>query len=337
MVNKETLAERVHCFADSKVLIIGDIMIDEYLMGSADRISPEAPVPVVHVSSDRHVLGGAGNVAKNVRTLGGVPKIITVSGTGMGADLLNALLDSEGIEHDIQQIGTRKTTRKTRILASNQQMIRIDREDTATIQGETLDQLMARVENCISEYEVVIVSDYGKGVVSKEFMERLSFLSDAQENRPKIFVDPKTPNFRLYQNVFILTPNAKETSEGANLPVGTREEILEAGREIFRLLDCDKLLTTLGPLGMALFDDEDTVWHVPTMAQEVFDVTGAGDTVIATAALAVASGCSLIDSCVLANYAAGVVVGHVGAASVTPDQLIETIQSLPLPPVEKWT
>lgn len=337
MVDKDTLAGRVKGFAESKVLIIGDIMIDEYLMGSAERISPEAPVPVVHVNSDRHVLGGAGNVAKNVRTLGGAPKIITVSGAGMGADLLNALLDSEGIDHDILQIGTRKTTRKTRILASSQQMIRIDREDTSIISGEDLDELLTHVESCIAEYEVIIVSDYGKGLVSKEFMERLSMICDAQEKQPKIFVDPKTRNFKLYQNVFILTPNSKETSEGANLPVGSREEILEAGREIFRLLGCDKLLTTLGPQGMALFDDENTVWHVPTMAQEVFDVTGAGDTVIATAALAVASGCSLVDSCVLANYAAGVVVGHVGAASVTPDQLIETIQTLPLPSVEKWT
>ena len=337
MVNKVSLAERVAGFANAKVLIIGDIMIDEYLMGSAERISPEAPVPVVHVRADRHVLGGAGNVAKNVRTLGGAPKIITVAGAGMGADLLQALLDSEDIDHDIQQIGTRKTTRKTRILASNQQMIRIDREDTSRISGEDLDGFMHRIEGCISEYEVVIVSDYGKGIVSEEFMARLSALCDAQENKPKIFVDPKTPNFHLYQNVFILTPNAKETSEGAKLPVESKEEILAAGKEIFSILGCDKLLTTLGPLGMALFDDEETVWHVPTMAQEVFDVTGAGDTVIATAALALASGCSLIDSCVLANYAAGVVVGQVGAASVTPEELVETIETLPLPPVAKWT
>ena len=337
MVNKDTLAERIDSFADAKVLIIGDIMIDEYLMGSADRISPEAPVPVVHVSADRHVLGGAGNVAKNVRTLGGAPKLISVSGSGMGSDLLNALLDSEDIAHDILQIGTRKTTRKTRILASNQQMIRIDREDVAPIAGDDLDALMKRVEVCIADYNVVIVSDYGKGLVTKDFMERLTTLCSAQRNHPKIFVDPKTPNFKLYQNVFILTPNSKETSEGAKLPVESREDILEAGREIFRQLNCEKLLTTLGPMGMALFDDQDTVWHVPTMAQEVFDVTGAGDTVIATAALAFAAGCSLVDSCVLANYAAGIVVGHVGAASVTPDQLIETIQALPLPPVEKWT
>jgi len=337
MVNKDTLAGRVDSFAGSKVLIIGDIMIDEYLMGSADRISPEAPVPVIHVSSDRHVLGGAGNVARNVRTLGGSPKIITISGAGSGADLLNALLDSEEIEHDIQQIGSRKTTRKTRILASNQQMIRIDREDTDLLCGEELNKLMARVESCIAEYDVIIVSDYGKGLVGEEFMKRLNMLCNAQDTRPKIFVDPKTRNFKLYQDVFILTPNAKETSEGAKLPAGSKEEILEAGRKIFRLLGCEKLLTTLGPLGMALFDDEETVWHVPTMAQEVFDVTGAGDTVIATAALAVASGCSLVDSCVLANYAVGIVVGHVGAASVTPGELIDTIQTLPLPPVEKWT
>lgn len=337
MVNKISLAERVAGFANSKVLIIGDIMIDEYLMGSAERISPEAPVPVVHVSDDRHVLGGAGNVAKNVRTLGGAPKIITVAGAGMGADLLQALLDSEDIDHDIQQIGTRKTTRKTRILASNQQMIRIDREDTERIAGEDLDGFMSRIEDCISEYEVVIVSDYGKGIVSEEFMTRLTALCNAQENKPKVFVDPKTPNFHLYQGVYILTPNSKETSEGAKLPVGSKEEILAAGQEIFSILGCEKLLTTLGPLGMALFDDKETVWHVPTMAQEVFDVTGAGDTVIATAALAVASGCSLVDSCVLANYAAGVVVGQVGAASVTPEELVETIETLPLPPVAKWT
>ncbi len=336
MVETGSLSAWVPAMAGKRVLLIGDVMVDEYLTGNAERISPEAPVPVVRVFEDRHVLGGAGNVARNLRSLGGEPHLICATGTGSGAELLDSLFEKEGISRSMVRIDGRKTTRKTRILADRQQMLRIDREDTSPITGEAFEQLLETVAERLPDYDVVIVSDYGKGVVSRAFMQRITALRDASPNRPKILVDPKTPNFRWYMDVSMLTPNAKETSEGANMPAGNREEILAAGKAIFDLLHCDTLLTTLGPQGMALFEDRNTVWHIPTMAREVFDVTGAGDTVIATTALALSAGVPLLESCMLANYAAGVVVGHVGAATVTPQGLIDAIRQSAAPVVERW-
>lgn len=335
-MESRTLAALVPALAGRKVLLIGDVMVDEYLTGDAERISPEAPVPVVRVFDERHVLGGAGNVARNLCSLGGIPHLVCVTGTGSGADLLDSLLASEQIHHSFIRIAGRKTTRKTRIIASRQQMLRIDREDIEPISGEAQDEALGIIAACINEYSVLIVSDYGKGLITQSFMERLTALRDASHSRPMILVDPKTPNFKWYKNVFMLTPNAKETSEGANLPVGTKEEIVTAGQAIFDLLGCDRLLTTLGPRGMALFESRDCVWHIPTMAQEVFDVTGAGDTVIATAALALAAGHPLLESCMLANYAAGVVVGHVGAACVTPEELRAAIELGESPTLQRW-
>ncbi|UZP66557.1 bifunctional ADP-heptose synthase [Desulfovibrio mangrovi] len=332
----QALAAMVPSLAGKKVLLIGDVMVDEYLTGEAERISPEAPVPVVRVFNDRHVLGGAGNVARNLCSLGGVPHLVCITGTGSGSDLLDSLLTTDGIDHTFIRIAGRQTTRKTRIIASRQQMLRIDREDTSPINGAVLEEVLGVVAACINDYEVCIVSDYGKGLVTQNFMERLVALRDASASKPLILVDPKTPNFKWYKNVFMLTPNAKETSEGANMPVGTQEEIVAAGQAIFDLLGCDRLLTTLGPRGMALFEGRDAVWHIPTMAQEVFDVTGAGDTVIATAALALAARLPLLESCMLANYAAGVVVGHVGAATVSPEGLVEAIKRSGIPDVQRW-
>jgi len=330
------MSDMVPLLAGKKVLLIGDVMVDEYLTGDAERISPEAPVPVVRVFNDRHVLGGAGNVARNICSLGGIPHLVCITGTGSGADLLDSLLTTDSIDHTFIRIAGRKTTRKTRIIASRQQMLRIDREDTSPISGEALEEVFKVVSQCIDEYDVCIVSDYGKGLVTQTFMERLTALCRSAARNPKILVDPKTPNFKWYKSVFMLTPNAKETSEGANMPVGTQEEIIAAGQAIFDLLGCDRLLTTLGPQGMALFEGRESVWHIPTMAREVFDVTGAGDTVIATAALALAAGLPLLESCMLANYAAGVVVGHVGAATVSPEGLVEAINRSGVPEIEQW-
>ncbi len=335
-IASHALAALIPGLSGKRVLLVGDVMVDEYLTGDAERISPEAPVPVVRVEGERHVLGGAGNVARNLCSLGGDPFLVCITGTGSGADLLERLLDAEGIRHAFVRIEGRKTTRKTRIIAGRQQMLRIDREDVAPIAPSSLDAVFGVITDCINDYDVVIVSDYGKGLVSQSFMERLTVLCQNSSSRPKILVDPKTPNFKWYTNVFMLTPNAKETSEGANLPVGTEEEIVAAGQAIFDSLGCERLLTTLGPRGMALFEGRDTVLHIPTMAQEVFDVTGAGDTVIATAALGLAAGYSLLEACMLANYAAGVVVAHVGAATVSPQALAEAIEHAEAPAIRRW-
>ncbi len=335
-INGAALGALVSRLAGSRVCVVGDVMIDEYLVGDAQRISPEAPVPVISVSEDRHLVGGAGNVAKNIRTLGGVPRLVSVCGNGPRSALLRRVLRDEGVDAAFVEIPGRPTTLKTRVIARQQQMLRIDREETSPIGGQHLADLLRLVDAASADCNVVIVSDYGKGVVTGAFMDGLEALWERRGTRPAVLVDPKTPNFHLYRNVFMPTPNAKETSEGAHLPTGTREEILAAGKAIFEKLHCQHLLTTLGPKGMALFEAADKVWHIPTTARSVFDVTGAGDTVIATVALALAAGVDLLESCVLANYAAGIVVGQVGAASVLPDELREAIATLPVPHVDRW-
>lgn len=333
---KEDLQHEITKFNGNRVLIIGDIMVDEYLIGDVERISPEAPVPVVHVTEERHLVGGAGNVARNILSLGGKPTLISVCGTGVRSQLLKRVLDEQHIQANLLAIAGRPTTIKTRVIARQQQMVRIDKEEVSPITGAHLDALLQRVEESICGHRVIIVSDYGKGVVTQEFMQRLRILCNAQPTPPAIFIDPKTPNFHLYTGVTLLTPNAKETGDGAGLLARTQEEILSAGDAIFQKLTCQHLLTTLGASGMALFVSSDEVWHIPTVAQRVFDVTGAGDTVIATVALAYASGIELLPSCILANYAAGIVVGQVGAACVLPEELAKTIATLPVPAIHRW-
>jgi len=332
----ERLTDIVPEMIGKRVLIVGDVMVDEYLTGEAERISPEAPVPVVRVIEDSHVIGGAGNVAMNIKHLGGEPTLVCATGTGSGAEQLDLLLNEDDIKHTFIKVPGRKTTIKTRIMASRQQMLRIDREDTSPLPEDALTSLIEFLRAEIENYDVMIVSDYGKGVVSSTFLQDLAALRSECAPHLKVLVDPKTPNFALYQGVFMLTPNAKETSEGAHLPVGNKEEIIAAGNAIFDMLGCANLLTTLGPKGMAVFQGQNDVVQIPTMAREVFDVTGAGDTVIATAALSLAAGHSLLDACVLANYAAGIVVGRVGASSVSQQELIDTIDSSPLPDLERW-
>ena len=323
-------------FSGGKVLLIGDIMLDEYLEGDVERISPEAPIPIVRVAESRFLLGGAGNVAKNIATLGGSAHLISICGSDTHGNTLEDLLHQDGITARLQHLASRPTTLKTRVIARNQQMLRIDREATVPLSQTETEALLHSVENLIDEYSIIIVSDYGKGVVSRELMEGLCRLRDGSATKPQILVDPKTPNFSLYQKVCLLTPNAKETSEGAGLPVRNREEILAAGKAIFEKLGCEHLLTTLGASGMALFLSPESAWHIPTAARRVFDVTGAGDTVIATLALGMASGVDLLDSCILANYAAGVVVADVGASSVTARMLESVVHAAEDPEVSLW-
>lgn len=335
-IDRTALTRAVPTLAGKGVLIIGDVMVDEYLFGDAERISPEAPVPVVHVTRDEHVVGGAGNVARTVVSLGGCARLISVCGTGQRAELLAALLDRQGVDASLVRLPGRTTTLKTRVLARQQQVVRIDHENCTPLKPAELDQLFAAIDAELPNYEVVILSDYGKGIVSPLFMDMLLQRLANAGGRIKLLIDPKTPNFHLYNGAFILTPNSKETSEGANHSVATDGDIRLAAGAIFAKLGCQHLLTTLGPRGMALFLSPTEAWHIPTVARTVFDVTGAGDTVIGTLGLGLAAGLGLLESCILANYAAGVVVAQVGAAAVSPAELIDTIEELPAPPVAKW-
>lgn len=307
-------------FQNKRVLVIGDLMLDTYLTGDAERISPEAPVPVVRIEHEAHLLGGAGNVACNIAALGGRATIIGIAGRDSAADTLDSLFTSRGIRAVLTRLD-RRTTVKTRVMARRQQMLRLDHECTDALTPSELSLLLQVIRAEAADHDVLILSDYAKGLINAAFTDGLTALIASLPHQVTVLVDPKPQHFPLFSSAALLTPNLKETGEGAHLPVRSREEILTAGRSILHSVGCRHLLSTLGPQGMALFLSPSEVWHIPALALDVFDVTGAGDTVIATIGLALAAGCSLLDACIVANCAAGVVVGKVGAATVSPKEL----------------
>ncbi len=319
--------------AGKRVMIVGDVMLDHYTFGAVTRISPEAPVPVVEVISEDYVLGGAGNVARNITALGGRATMLGVIGDDRDGETLKALLDEHAVDTILVHDDRRRTTRKTRIIAHNQQIVRVDRENADPLSDAVVGELLEYIAKHGQGHDIVIVSDYGKGVVTRPIMDALRALKGPDGRRPRILVDPKPQNYDLYHNVDILTPNAKEAGEGAGLACAWPNGPATVGQALFDRLDCRDLLITLGPQGMALFEGRENARHIPTFARKVFDVTGAGDMVIATLALALAAGASLLDAAVLANHAAGIVVAQVGAATPTPESLRQAVEARPAPPI----
>ncbi len=320
-----------------KVLIIGDVMLDHYVIGAVERISPEAPVPVVQVTEEKYLLGGAGNVARNISALGGDPHLTGFVGADEEGRVFNRLCADSGIACSLYESDDRPTTKKTRVMAHNQQMVRVDREKTVDYSVPIMDRLFNFLEREICDYKVVILSDYGKGTLSQSFFDRFWKLLEEKKHKPHVLVDPKTVNYDRYRSVSLLTPNSKEAGEGAGMVVKDRADVLEAGRRLFDRLNPDHLLITLGGDGMALFESKNVVKHVPTFARKVFDVTGAGDTVIATLGLGLASGLDPLTSAVLANYAAGIVVGQVGAATASVEELADAVRNWPKPEINSWS
>lgn len=309
--------------ASGRVLVVGDCMLDAYLNGDAERISPEAPVPVVRIAGEQYYLGGAGNVARNVAALGGVATLVGGIGDDSSATQVRGLLAEHGVTCGLAPLH-RPTTVKTRVMARRQQMLRLDKEDSRPYEADECRVVLERVAAHLPGHDVLILSDYHKGLFTQSFMDGLRKLMI--EHPVQVLVDPKPANVGLFFGVTLLTPNARETGECAGLPVETREQILAAGRAILARTGSRYLLSTLGPDGMALFVSPDEVWHIPTVARDVFDVTGAGDTVIATVGLSLAGGNDLLTSCVLANYAAGIVVGRVGAATASMGELRQSVK-----------
>ncbi|MBU1042500.1 MAG: D-glycero-beta-D-manno-heptose-7-phosphate kinase [Proteobacteria bacterium] len=315
--------------AGRRVMIVGDVMLDHYTFGSVTRISPEAPVPVLQVSDEQYRLGGAGNVARNIVALGGQSLMIGVIGTDQDGQTLTTLLAEAGVQTDLVHDDRRRTTRKTRIIAQNQQIVRVDREHTGELSKTVVGALLEKLADHAQRHDIIIVSDYGKGVVTRALMDGLQTLTGQSGARPRILVDPKPCNYDLYNGVDLLTPNAKEASEGAGLPVTGPGGPTAVAKALFERLGCGQLLITLGAQGMALFQGPENGQRIPTFARKVFDVTGAGDTVIATLALSLAAGGDLLSSAVLANHAAGIVVAQVGAATASPEGLREAIADHP--------
>lgn len=318
-MNRQTVDSIVAGFSRLKVLVLGDFMLDQFIWGRVERISPEAPVPVVNVERDSVSLGGAGNVVMNARILGAQVIPMGVIGLDWIGETISKLLAEQNVSSEHLLKSSRPTTLKTRIVAHQQQVVRVDREERSLIDSPLQLELAAQFQRLLDQVDGVIVSDYSKGTVTPELLQRI--LPEAKRRKKLVCLDPKTRNFASYSPVSVITPNQSEAGSILGYTISTQSDLEEAGRRILQMIDCEALLITRGDKGMALFAGGEMTL-VPTRAREVYDVTGAGDTVIAVLTLALAAGASLIDAVHLANLGAGIVVGKVGTASVSPSELL---------------
>ena len=308
----------VRSFRQQKILALGDLMLDKYIWGDVSRISPEAPVPVVEVRSDSSCLGGAGNVYRNLLSLGAAPLLVGVVGKDApGRWVRQNVPDNRGIVVD----EGRPTTVKTRIIAHHQQVVRVDLEKRRPISPAVEKTILRFVER--KKPRGIILSDYSKGLLTESLLSRV--LPLAREKRIMVSVDPKVENFGFFSPVTLLTPNHFEAEKIVRHECRTRHQVEKAGREIFSYVQSPYLIIKRGEQGMTAFERGKKPLHIPAVAKEVFDVTGAGDTVIATAALALLAGATIFEAAYLANAAAGIVVGKIGTATVEPGELLAAL------------
>ena len=320
----QVLRQYISRFPQASVLVIGDLILDHYIWGRVSRISPEAPVPVVHVDSESLRLGGAANVFNNILALGGKADLCGVIGSDeSGRMLLKELGSTRAGRGGVVIDQDRPTTRKSRVIAHNQQIVRYDVERRAELKPAMQRRILRYVSSRLRELSCLVVSDYAKGVVSATLMSELTQLA-ALRGIPLI-VDPKVEHFSYYKGATVITPNHLEATQAAGVHGDDDQASNEAGAIIRQRLGCQAVLITRGEKGMSLYEGEDVSWHIPALARQVYDVTGAGDTVIGTLALALSAGASMRDAATLANHAAGVVVGMVGTATLSAKQLSETL------------
>lgn len=311
-----------------KVAVLGDLMLDEYLFGEVSRISPEAPVPIVRVQREKAVLGGAANVAANLKAVGAEPILLgTLQNDAAGDRLMGLLAAMEICVDGLVLDSSRPTIIKTRVIGQQQQMLRIDREDTVPLRPGVVKNLKKSLAKHLEGVGALVISDYAKGVICGDLMDAVREL--CLERGVPWIVDPKPDHKALYQGATLMTPNTKELSELARMPAKTDPEVAKAGGTLAEELGLAGLLVTRSERGMALIASEELhrePWMIPTEAREVFDVSGAGDTVIAVFSAAVSAGADWKKAAMLANAAAGIVVGKVGTATATPDEILEHYQ-----------
>lgn len=307
------------------VLVIGDLMIDHYIWGSATRLSPEAPVPIVNVKNESTTLGGAGNVVQNLVALGAKVIVAGVIGDDPAGTQLIEILESEGVKTDaIIKNNSRTTTIKTRILVGSHQLVRVDREVTDAVSSELENELIAKLSANIENADVVILSDYNKGLFAPNLTQRL--IKIANEHQKKVIIDPKGFNYEKYKGAYLIKPNRKELAEAAKTEKITNiADLQRAAETILLQTETNYLIVTLSEEGMAIITNQSSKL-LPVKATEVFDVTGAGDTVIATIAYFVALGLPVDEACELANHAAAIVIRHVGSATTTIDEIIKDME-----------
>jgi rfaE bifunctional protein kinase chain/domain len=307
-----------------KISIIGDLMLDRYIWGKVSRISPEAPVPIVDIESEQVRLGGAANVAQNIKSLGGEPYLFGVTGDDNSGKVLTDMLRDKSFPTDgIITDPSRPTTVKTRVIAHDQHVVRIDREDKKDISADIENRLLDTLKKIIPGVDGIIIEDYNKGVLSRQIIKTV--ISLGKSNKKIITVDPKFNNFFEYTDVTVMKPNRNEIEEVLGIRLKSRDEINAAGLTLMRKLNADNVLLTLGEQGMSLFESGGDISHIPTKALSVADVSGAGDTVIATLSMVLAAGASIKEAVTIANFAGGIVCGYIGIVPINPQELKQTI------------
>jgi rfaE bifunctional protein kinase chain/domain len=323
MIGSERIESVLGRMGHSKVLILGDIMLDEYLFGTVTRISPEAPVPVVEIGSTRLLLGGSANVAANIRALGDEAILVGTVGDDEASVKLSQLLKEKGISRDfLVNDESRRTTIKTRIIAHSQQVVRADRESQHELDNDTEQRVLKRFRSVMDGINGVVISDYGKGVITRTLLEQVIQL--CVERDIFVAVDPKETHFFNYKRVSLITPNHHEAGYGRRIT--TDKDLLEVGNGLLDRLEAKAILITRGSQGMSLFSNGQPPTHIPTFARQVYDVTGAGDTVIATFVSAICAGADLVEAAIISNAAAGFTVGEIGTATVTVPQLRKELE-----------
>jgi D-beta-D-heptose 7-phosphate kinase/D-beta-D-heptose 1-phosphate adenosyltransferase len=307
--------------SNARVMVVGDIMLDEYVWGDTSRISPEAPVPIVKVTKRSHGLGGAGNVVQNLRALGSKVLVVAAVGDDTRGEQVRDYLRDAGADTDgLLAVKDRPTTVKTRIIARGQQVVRVDDEISGDIPRKDLPRLREAVMDRLDDFDALIVSDYGKGIVTEDLLSDI--IPACRKAGKVVAVDPKYPKFLEYKGTSLITPNTKEAGEFLNRPLDDEKDIITGGKEILKALECDEVLITRGADGMSLFQKGGKVVHIPAIAIEVFDVTGAGDTVISVFTACLATSASPVEAAYISNLAASVVVRKIGAATANPAEVM---------------
>ena len=321
-------------FAGCRILVVGDLMVDEYLWGNVERISPEAPVQIVSIASEAHALGGAGNVISNLVALGATASAVGVVGSGINGQLVLKKLKALGVNtRGIIQDRQRTTTRKTRIIANHQHVLRFDREVKTDISRQTMNKIWRTAGEMIADTDLVLVSDYNKGLITKVLMTKL--VAATQKHSKLLIVDPKGRDFKKYAGASLITPNKKETARASDIEIVDESSLAKAARRLIEKTGINKILVTCGKEGMVYFEQKASPFRIGTRARQVFDVSGAGDTVLAVLGLGIAAGYSAREAVALANTAAGIVVGKVGTATVSKTELAAALGQIPALTLDK--
>lgn len=323
-LNKNYLKRIIKKFKNKKILVIGDLMIDEYIWGKVSRISPEAPIPVVDVEKEEFKPGGAANVILNLTSLGAKVYSAGVVGDDAGAHRLLNYLKKNNVNLDSIIIDKKRpTTIKTRVIAHSQQVVRIDKEKRIPVSDKIIDALINKIKKILKNVDAVIFSDYGKGVITEELVD----FTVKNISSKIITADPKPKNIKIFRNVTLISPNKKEAQEATGIHIENEKDIDRVAEELKKITDAEAILITRGEEGMTLYYNKEK-HHIPTVAREVYDVTGAGDTVISVITLALTTGADFKNSAYLANIAAGKVVAEIGVAVLTPYELSGAVDEM---------